>query len=78
MPQKRFDITGRKAASEAPIATESTMDRFIAGTEPQTTITVQIPVRLKRALKREALEYDTTMKNLLIHILEMHFAESKQ
>jgi hypothetical protein len=38
-------------------------------------MTVQIPERLKRALKREALDRDTTIKNLLIEILEAYFAE---
>jgi hypothetical protein len=40
-------------------------------------MTVQIPERLKRALKRHALDRDTTIKNLLIEILEGYFADMK-
>jgi len=40
-------------------------------------MTVQIPERLKRALKRLALDRDTTIKNLLIEILEAYFADIK-
>ena len=40
-------------------------------------MTVQIPERLKRALKRQALDRDTTIKNLLIEILEAYFADMK-
>jgi hypothetical protein len=72
---KKFDITGRTTAGPAP-AMERDMERFIAGAEPQTTVTVQLPARLKRALKRQALEHDTTVKQLLIEILEAHFAEA--
>ncbi|MEE9148435.1 MAG: hypothetical protein V3U27_13655 [Candidatus Tectomicrobia bacterium] len=74
---KKFDITGRNTSPPAgpPPATGQDMARFIAGAELQTTMTVQIPARLKRVLKRQALEHDTTIKNLLIEILEAHFAE---
>jgi hypothetical protein len=40
-------------------------------------MTVQIPERLKRALKRLALDRDMTIKNLLIEILEAYFADIK-
>ena len=75
---KKFDITGRNTPQTAgpPPATDPDMARFIAGAEPQTTMTVQLPARLKRALKQQALEHDTTIKNLLIEILETHFAEA--
>ena len=53
------------------------MEHFIAGAESLTTMTVQIPERLKRALKRQALDRDMTIKNLLIEILEAYFADMK-
>jgi len=53
------------------------MEHFIAGAESLTTMTVQIPERLKRALKRLALDRDMTIKNLLIEILEAYFADIK-
>lgn len=76
----KFDITGTKRAQSTKATPDMAeeMEHFIAGAEPITTMTVQIPERLKRALKREALDRDTTIKNLLIEILETHFAEIKQ
>jgi hypothetical protein len=76
---KKFDITGRRTAQAVPSASDidQEMEHFIAGAESLTTMTVQIPERLKRALKRQALDRDTTIKNLLIEILEAYFAERK-
>ncbi len=75
MAKKSFDITGTKKVQE----NESThkLETFISGSERQTTITVQIPERLKFSLKKEALDRRTTVKNLLIEILDTHFAESQ-
>jgi hypothetical protein len=77
---KKFDITGKKTAQPAksPPNRAEDLEHFIAGAEPITTMTVQIPERLKRALKREALDRDTTVKNLLIELLETYFAARKQ
>ena len=76
---KKFDITGRNAAQTAKVTPDidEDMEHFIAGAESVTTMTVQIPDRLKRALKRLALDRDTTIKNLLIEILEAYFADIK-
>ena len=76
---KKFDITGRPTAQTAKSTPDRAqeMEHFIAGAESLTTMTVQIPERLKRALKRQALDHDTTIKNLLIEILEAYFADSK-
>jgi hypothetical protein len=75
MPKKSFDITGTKKAQ----ASESTdqLETFISGSEPQTTITVQLPERLKFSLKKEALNRRITVKNLLIEILDTHFAQNQ-
>ena len=39
-------------------------------------MTVQVPIRLKQALKRQALDDNTTMRELLTTILETHFTQS--
>jgi hypothetical protein len=76
---KKFDITGRHAVQTAKVTSDidEDMEHFIAGAESLTTMTVQIPERLKRALKRLALDRDMTIKNLLIEILEAYFADIK-
>jgi hypothetical protein len=76
---KKFDITGRNTIQTAKVTPDidQEMEHFIAGAESLTTMTVQIPERLKRALKRQALDQDTTIKQLLIEILEGYFAEIK-
>ena len=76
---KKFDITGRHTVQTAKVTSDidEDMEHFIAGAESLTTMTVQIPERLKRALKRLALDRDTTIKNLLIEILDAYFADIK-
>ena len=76
---KKFDITGRHTVQTAKVTSDidEDMEHFIAGAESLTTMTVQIPERLKRALKRQALDCDMTIKNLLIEILEAYFADIK-
>jgi hypothetical protein len=73
---KKFEIAGRPGQPPAVSTTE--LDHFISGEERMTTITVQIPERLKRALKRAALDRDMTIKDMLIELLEAHLAESKE
>jgi hypothetical protein len=67
----KFEISGRGRP-------EQTMDRFIEGAEPMTTMTVQIPERLKHALKQAALDRKTTVKALLIELIEAHVLVDKQ
>jgi hypothetical protein len=76
---KKFDITGRHTVQTAKVTSDidEDMEHFIAGAESLTTMTVQIPERLKRALKRLALDRDMTIKNLLIEILEAYFTDMK-
>jgi hypothetical protein len=74
----KFDIGGRPAAHPPPSSTEEALDRFIEGAEPMTTMTVQIPERLKHAFKRAALDRKTTVKALLIQAMEDLLAASKQ
>jgi hypothetical protein len=72
MTSKKFEISGRGAGQTRPSTTlhGQTTDRFIEGAEPMTTMTVQIPERLKQALKQEALDRRTTVKALLIEMSE--------
>jgi hypothetical protein len=79
MKGRKFEITGqpRGMASSTP-AMEQAMDHFIAGEEPMTTMTVQIPKRLKHALKQAALDRKTTVKALLIEMIEGHLAAIKR
>jgi len=76
---KKFDITGKHTVQTAKVTSDidEDMEHFIASAESLTTMTVQIPERLKRALKRLALDRDMTIKNLLIEILEAYFADIK-
>lgn len=74
MTKKSFDIVGKKTALASPSASE--MEQFVSGSEPLTTMTVQVPERLRRALKQQALDHNTTVKELLTQILEAHFAQS--
>jgi hypothetical protein len=79
MTTKKFEISGRTAgqARPSPTARDQAMDHFIEGMEPMTTMTVQIPERLKHALKQAALDRKTTVKALLIELIEGHLEASK-
>jgi hypothetical protein len=79
MKGKKFEITGQpRGIVSSPAAMEQAMDHFIAGEEPMTTMTVQIPERLKHALKQAALDRKTTVKALLIEMIEGHLTARKQ
>jgi hypothetical protein len=73
----KFDITGRMPGHVTPSPMDDAMDRFVAGAEPMTTMTVQIPERLKHALKQAALDRKTTVKALLMELIEGHLATPK-
>ena len=74
----KFDITGRAPGHTGPSPIDVAVDRFVRGAEPMTTMTVQIPERLKHALKQAALDRKTTVKALLIELIEAHVLASKQ
>jgi hypothetical protein len=80
MTTKKFEISGRgpNRPPSAAIAHEQAIERFIDGTEPITTVTVQIPERLKRAYKQAALDGKTTVKALIIEAMEAHLIAIKQ
>jgi hypothetical protein len=73
----KFDIA-RKPAATSAAPRDQTIDRFVAGTEPMTTMTFHIPERLKRALKQAALDRDMTVKDVLITMIEAQLAELNQ
>ena len=73
----KFDITGRTPVPTSAAPMEAVVDRFVAGVEPMTTMTVQIPERLKHALKQAALDRHTTVKALLIELIEEHLTTTK-
>ena len=75
MPKKSFDITGTKKNQDDESVQK--LETFISGSELQTTMTVQIPERLKFSLKKEALNRKTTVKNVLIEILYRHYTEEQ-
>ena len=75
MTKKNFDITGKKKEQDSESVSRK-MDSFIDGSEPVTTMTVQVPQRLKLSLKREALDKNTTVRKLLIELLEAHFGNN--
>jgi hypothetical protein len=78
MKGKKFEIAGQPRGPVSPTtAMEQAMDHFIAGEEPMTTMTVQIPERLKHALKQAALDRKTTVKALLIEMIEGQLAATK-
>ncbi len=74
----KFEISGRTAAHPTPSPMNEAMDRFIEGAEPMTTMTFQIPERLKLGLKQAALDRKTTVKALLIELIETHLVATKQ
>jgi hypothetical protein len=74
----KFDIAGRTSGPASTSLIDDAVDRFVSGAEPMTTVTVQIPERLKYALKQAALDRKTTVKALLIEALEGHLAAIKQ
>jgi hypothetical protein len=80
MTTKKFEISGRSAGQAGPatIARDQAMDRFIEGMEPMTTMTVQIPERLKHEYKKAAVDQKTTVKALVIKAMEDLLSAMKQ
>jgi hypothetical protein len=77
MKGKKFEIAGRTPGRPRSAPIDDVMDRFIDGAEPMTTMTVQLPERLKHALKQAALDRKTTVKALLMELIEQHLAITK-
>jgi hypothetical protein len=80
MTTKKFEISGRASGTSSPSTTahDHAMDRFVSGAEPMTTMTVQIPELLKHALKQAALDRKTTVKALLIELIEGYLTSNGQ
>jgi hypothetical protein len=73
MSEKKFIITRAERRGET---NSSSVDQFITGTEPETTKTFRIPVRLSRKLKIHAAETGQTEKDILIRLIS-DYLESK-
>ena len=74
MSSKKVDFTiGRAERGEKPVSVE--MDRFVEGTEPETTKTFRLPVRLSRALKLHAVQTGQTEKEILIRLLSEYLED---
>ena len=78
MSPKKFEIAGRTGGPVSPAPLTEVMDRFVNGTEPMTTMTFQLPLRLQRVLKQAALDRQTTVKALLIELIERHLTPSNE
>ena len=74
----KFEISRRTPGNAGAAPVEDAVDRFVSGAEPMTTVTVQIPERLKYGLKQAALNRKTTVKALLIEIIEGHLTAIQQ
>jgi hypothetical protein len=74
----KFDISGRTVRSPESSPIDDAVDHFVAGVEPMTTMTFQLPVRLQRVLKQAALDRGTTVKALLIELIEAQLVPTKQ
>ena len=73
----KFEIP-RRPVGATPAVMDEAVERFVSGVEPMTTMTVQIPERLRHALKQAALDRKTTVKALLIELIKEHVLASKQ
>ena len=76
MTTKKFEISARAPGPSSASPTDETVERFVSGAEPITTMTFQLPVRLQRVLKQAALDRHTTVKALLVELIEQHLVAS--
>jgi hypothetical protein len=74
MSEKKFSIARSEKRAEAASAN---VDHLVAGTEPETTKTFRIPLRLSRQLRIRAAETGQTEKEILTRLIS-DYLESKQ
>jgi hypothetical protein len=74
MSEKKFSIARSERRTEAASAD---VESFVAGTEPETTKTFRIPVRLSRELRIHAAKTGQTEKEILTRLIS-EYLESKQ
>ncbi len=60
----------RDAGRTDKVSTEEQIDQFIAGAEPITTFTFQLPIRLHKWLKMHATETSQSVREILVRLLE--------
>jgi hypothetical protein len=82
--KKDFSISGprRSAGAEnhvAPVSdgAETRLDEFVAGQEPTTTMTFQLPTRLHTELKSYAATSRQKVKDVLIRFIQEGLGRSK-
>ena len=84
MSKKDFSIVGARrlespeTRSVSPIDhSEERLNEFVAGQEPMTTMTFQLPTRLHTELKSYAVSSRQKVKDLLIRFIQEGLAKSK-
>jgi len=82
--KKDFSISGprRSAGTEnhvapAPDGAEVRLDEFVAGQEPTTTMTFQLPTRLHTELKSYAVASRQKVKDILIRFIQEGLGRNK-
>jgi hypothetical protein len=53
------------------------VDEFVSGSEPETTKTFRLPVRLSRALRIHAAQIGQTEKEILTRLIEEYLQENR-
>ena len=84
MSKKDFSISGprRPAGMENQVppvtdGAEERLDEFVAGQEPMTTMTFQLPTRLHTELKSYAVTSRQKVKDVLIRFIQAGLRRSK-
>lgn len=74
MSEKKFSIARSEKRTGAASAD---VENFVAGTEPETTKTFRMPIRLSRELRIHAAKTGQTEKEILIRLIS-DYLESQQ
>ena len=84
MSKKDFSIIGSRrpagmenAVSPLTDGAEDRLDEFVAGQEPTTTMTFQLPTRLHTELKSYAVASRQKVKDVLIRFIQEGLGRSK-
>lgn len=84
MSKKDFSISGPRRSAEmenqvvpATDGAEARLDEFVAGQEPTTTMTFQLPTRLHTELKSYAVASRQKVKDVLIRFIQEGLGRSK-
>ena len=75
MSDKKDSFTIERAERRKSTDTDQ-VDEFVSGTEPETTKTFRLPVRLSRALKVHAAQTGQNEKDILIRLIEEYLQDN--